>query len=208
METVPIDAVRRTGAGKGPARQCRRDGLVPGVIYGLGQETINLSVARHDLDRALKAAHGANMLIDLTIDGKAALEDTAAIIKKIERQPITREPLCIDMLWVSLKELVTVDVQIHLIGRAVGQELGGIVEHVMHTLSVKCLPMNMPDEVAVDIAPLQIHGVVHVRDIAMPPTVEVLSDPDAVVVMVAAPVKAVEAEAELPEDVAAAEGEE
>ena len=207
MEQVKMEAARREVAGKGPARQSRREGRVPGVVYGLGHGTVSLSVPRSELDHAVKVGHGSNVLIDLTLDGEALAEDVAAVIKKIERQPITREPLCVDFMWVSLKELLTVNVNVVLKGRAAGQEFGGIVEQSLHTIPVRCLPINMPEEVPVELAPLKIGDSIYIRDLPLPEGVELLTDPDAIVVHVAAPNRAPDAtaaaEEELPEDVAA-----
>jgi large subunit ribosomal protein L25 len=209
MEQVTIAAVRRTEAGKGPARKCRREGQIPGVVYGLGNDTINLSVPRQDLDRALKVGHGANVLIDLVIDGAAVAEEQAAIVKKIERHPITRAPFCVDFQWVSLKETITVDVNVVLKGRAPGQELGGILEHITHAIHVRCLPVNIPDEFVVDVSALNIGDAVHLRDLAVNPTIEITNDPETVIVVCAAPAKAKSerTEAEAAEAAAAEEGE-
>lgn len=209
MEQVMMNAVRRAEAGKGAARQCRRDGRVPGVVYGLGQETVAISVPRAELDRTTRLGRTGSVIVSLVVDGAAPAEDTAAIIKSVERQPITREPLCVDFQWVSLKDLITVDVAVELRGKAAGQELGGIIEHQMHALPVRCLPVNIPSAIVVDISPLKIHDSIHVRELVAPPGVEILADGDAVVATVAAPAKVKETreEAELPADVAEAPGE-
>ena len=208
MEQVTIAAKIRNEAGKGPARKCRREGQIPGVVYGLGNETINLSVARQDVDRALKVGHGANVLIDLVVDGAVVAEDQAAIVKKIERHPITRAPFCVDFQWVSLKETIEVDINVVLKGRAPGQELGGILEHITHAIGVRCLPMNIPDEFVVDVSALNIGDAVHLRDLPVSPVFELTSEPETVIVVCTAPAKAkserTEAEAA---EAAAAEGE-
>ena len=213
MEQVTIAATRREEAGKGPARKCRREGQIPGVVYGLGNATINLSVPRRDVDRALKIGHGANVLIDLVVDGAAVAEGQAVIVKKIERHPITRAPFCVDFQWVSLQETIAVDVSVTLKGRAAGQELGGILEHVTHSIHVRCLPMNIPDEFVVDVSAMTIGDAIHLRDLPQNPAVEITTDPEAVIVTCAAPAKAkverTEAEAAEAEaaEAAAAEGE-
>jgi len=208
MEQVTIAATIRTEAGKGPARKCRREGQIPGVVYGLGNATINLSVPRSDVDRALKVGHGANVLIDLVVDGAVVAVDQAAIVRKIERHPITRAPFCVDFQWVSLKETIAVDVSVTLKGRAAGQELGGILEHITHSIHVRCLPMNIPDKFVVDVSAMTIGDVIHLRDLPQDPAVEITTDPEAVIVTCAAPAKAkserTEAEAA---EAAAAEGE-
>jgi large subunit ribosomal protein L25 len=203
----------REGRGKGVARKLRADGRIPGVCYGRDTDTVAISLDARALARLLAISDaGMNTLIDLRgrgLDGKTVL------VKELQRDPVDGQPLHADFYAVDLARTVEVSVPVHLIGRAPGVEMGGILDHSLREIELECLPTAIPKELTLDVGALEMGDTVHVRDIPLPEGVELLSDADLSVVSVvapavveeAAPAEAVEEGVEVAEG-APAEGEE
>ncbi len=188
MEQVALEAQRREQVGKGPARRLRQNDLVPGVAYGLNRENIVITVPRDKLAAALRTDQGLNVLLDLRIAGVEAEADTAAIIKEIQRHPVSRAPLSVDFQWISLTQMITVTVPIHIEGESPGVVEGGAVDQIMHEIQVQCLPTNIPDYFVADITGLEINDTVHVETLEAPAGVEILADPSDALVSIAPPI--------------------
>ncbi len=200
MEQIKLQAYRRDETGKGAARRLRAQGLVPGVAYGLGKETAVLSVPSEALRDVLRSGRGANVLLDLAIEGIEGDHDTAAIIKEIQRHPISREALSVDLQWVSLKESITVEVAVVVEGSAPGVEEGGALETILHTVPVACLPTAIPEQLVIDIAGMEINDTRYVSDFVVPEGVEILASPEEAVVTIVPPVNLEALEARLEEE--------
>jgi large subunit ribosomal protein L25 len=204
-ETAIVVEVREQ-SGKGAARKLRAAGRIPAVLYGRGRETLPLTVDPRALDRILRSG-GANTLLDLTVTGRADLAGTVALVKELQRHPIRGQILHADLYQVDLTRAITVDVPIHLLGRPKGLDFGGILEHTLREVALECLPRAIPDAIEVDVSNLEIGDVVHVRDLALPEGVTLVSDPDLGVAHVAVPAAEEEAApAEAVETVVGAEG--
>jgi large subunit ribosomal protein L25 len=176
----------REGTGKGTARKLRAAGRIPAIFYGRGRETVAIALDPRALERALRAG-GANTLLDLTIEGRPELRDTVALVKELQRDPLRGSILHADLYQVDLTRAVTVDVPIHLGGRPKGIDFGGILEHTLREVRLECLPRAIPESIDVDVSELDIGDVVHVRDLALPQGVTLVSDPDLGVAHVALP---------------------
>ncbi len=201
MEQIVIEAKRREEFGSGPARRLREQGIVPGVVYGMGKETLSIAVSAEQLDRVLRTEQGLNALLDLQIAGVEVEQGTAAIIKDIQRHPISRKALSVDFQWISLKEASIFSVPIEVRGIAPGVEVdGGVVDQVMHEVEVRCLPTNIPDYIIADITDLQIGDTVHADALQAPEGVEILADPAETVVSIAAPIREEDLEARVGEE--------
>jgi large subunit ribosomal protein L25 len=186
MEFVKVETSSRTQTGKGAARKLRAAGQVPGVVYGAGREPQPLVVARETLERV--ARMGTNVLLELSVDGQLPPEGVAAMLKALERHPVTRAPLSVDFQWVSLTRAVQVSVPVVLTGIPDGVRLeGGVLEQMLHEVEVRCLPTNIPRELTIDVSHLKVHESVHVRDLAVPGGVEIVTEPDAALATVAPP---------------------
>jgi large subunit ribosomal protein L25 len=214
METK-LKAERRDGTGKGVARRLRAAGRVPGVLYGHGEEPVTLSVSALDLLHLFHASHGATMLIDLEIDGKAHL----AIPREVQRDHIHSRYVHVDFLAVSRDETIRLTVEVHETGEAPGVKAGGVVEHHLREVEVECLPTDVPEEIVAHIGALEIGDMLRVGDITPPEGVTILTDADAPVVSIITPAalrtevdltmpgeEGVEEEAGAPEAEAAEEG--
>lgn len=189
MAIVPLQGRVRPARGKGPARQARRDGEIPGVMYGHGEEPVALAVPKREFELAMKTARGSNVIVGLALDGAAA---RTAIIREVQRDPISYDILHLDFHHISLTELVKVEVVVHLIGIPDGvKNGGGVLEHISRTVEIECLPTEIPGHLEADVSALGIGDSIHVRDLIIPKAT-VLSDPDVTIATVVPPTKAAE----------------
>ncbi len=190
MAIVPLEGRVRPGTGKGPARQARRDGLIPGVIYGHGETPVALTVPKREFDLAMRTAKGSNVIVGLKLDGGA---EQTAIIREVQRDPISHVILHLDFHHISLTEKVTIEVTVHLVGVPDGvKNGGGVLEHISRTVEIEVLPTQIPGAIEADVSHLGIGDSIHVRDLVIANAL-VLSDADMTIATVVPPTKAVEA---------------
>ena len=205
MARVTIEAQGRSDTGKGAARQLRRQGLVPAVVYGHGEETRHLQVESKDLERFIVAGGAESQLIDLKMDGETA----PVLIREIQVHPYKPELLHVDFLMVHKGEKLHLEIPVRLIGSAPGVKEGGILEHMRRELEVRCEPAAIPEALEVDISELGIGDSVNVEDIRVPPGVEIQEEPNRTVAAVVPPTVIKEPEPEEEElEVELLEGEE
>lgn len=189
MEIAPFEVQTREEVGKGPARRMRASGVIPGVAYGLGRETTHLAVPATALEDLLRHTEGSNIVLDLKVPGTRRQKDIAAIIKTIQRDPVTRAPLSIDFQWISLAESITVEVPVHVTGEAPGVKIdGGVVQVLHHVVAISCLPTDIPEHVTANIDGLGIGDAVYARDLLLPEGAALELDGDEAVVSIAAPI--------------------
>jgi large subunit ribosomal protein L25 len=184
-ETVHLTADRREGFGKGAARSERRQGRVPGGLYGHGEDSIVLSVDANELHRLVHTVSIENTIVDLDVSG--ITQPYKVLIRELQRHPFKEEYLHIDFFHVAMDEKIRVEVPIVLQGIPTGvRNKGGVLDHQLRELEVFCLPGSIPEKIEVDVAELDIGDSIHVRDLVLP-DVEIESDPDRSVVAVLAP---------------------
>lgn len=183
-QQVALAATGRAGTGKGEARALRRAGRVPGVAYGADLEApLSVSVDGRELYHALHTDAGENAILRLEIDGDTQL----AIIREIQRHPVRREVLHVDFVTVNRNVKITVDVPIVTEGDAPGADEGGVADQVLFTLPVEVLPLEVPDQITLDISDMQVGDVKRVADLMLPDGVETAEDPETTVVTVNVP---------------------
>lgn len=165
-------------SGSRPMRRLRRDGVIPGVVYGLGADPVKVAVPWPELRKALNTEAGMNALISLTVDGDTQL----SIVKDLQRHPVRRDVLHVDFQLIDRTKPLTVDVPINLIGRAEAVEAEkGIIDQLAYTLAVNARPGSIPTQIDVDISHLEIGMTVTVEEIALPEGVTTDVDPDTAV---------------------------
>jgi large subunit ribosomal protein L25 len=202
MKTIPIAALVRERRGKGGARSTRREGRLPGVLYGQG-ESIHLSVDRKEFLKALQDAAGENVIFDVTLPGKQPLK---SIAREIQHDPVSRTAIHVDFQHIDMSAKINVSVAVHVVGDPEGvRNFGGILEHVSRELEVSCLPANIPSHIEIDVSNLMVGDSIHVSDLT-PENYEFLEDPGKAIAQVAAPT--VEREPVPAEGEEVAEGEE
>ena len=182
-DQVTLVAEPRAGRGKGEARRLRRDGRVPAIAYGSGLDATAVSVDALELYHALRTDAGLNALIRLQLDGDTHL----TLARELQRHPVRRDIMHVDFVGVDRERKVTVDVPLHLQGDAPGADEGGVVDQVLFSVSVEVLPLEVPDELTLDISDMEMGDVKRLGDVALPVGVELLEDPDRTVVSVSAP---------------------
>lgn len=189
MEQVKIKAQKRDETGKKIAKNLRRQGMIPAVVYKKGEGAVSISVPERDFIHALHTAAGENVIISLEIDNAGKKDQSkTAIIKEIQNHPLKDSVLHIDFQEISLTETITVKVPIETRGEAVGiKRDGGVLEHVLWELEIECLPTDIPQKIEINIEKLEIGKEIQVKDIVLPPNIKVLNNPDAIVISVGAP---------------------
>jgi len=206
---VKISVTTDRPLGSRSARRLRAEGKVPAVVYGLGQDSVPVSVDWSDLRRALTTDAGLNALITLDVDGEQQL----SIIKDLQRDPVRRNVTHVDFIRIDREAEIQVEVPIVLTGQAEAVEReDGTVAHLMFTILVNSKPDTIPDELTIDVTDMEIGDAIRVADLDLPVGVSTDLDPEEVIVtaMVSRSTIEVAAEEEAAEALAeeeAAEGE-
>jgi large subunit ribosomal protein L25 len=183
MATANLNAKVRSDRGTGVARKLRQSGQIPAIIYGHSRQPQSLAIDTRELEKLLERVAAGSTVFELSIDGRTA----RTLIREIQRHPVKRAILHVDFQELVAGEKVTVSIPIVFVGSSEGVRGGGILDQVMHELRIRCDPSNIPNHVDVDVTPLQIGHSIHVRELSMPASVEVLDDEDATVCTVSAP---------------------
>jgi large subunit ribosomal protein L25 len=204
MEIWDLDVEIRNEKKKGPARRMRQGGFVPAVLYGRGEESVLLKVKSDELSRLKKEGREHAFIKLLIREGENKKLEKLSLIKEIQVEPLSRSFRHVDFYEVDVKRKITMDVPLHFIGKAVGVENGGELQHIKREIKVSCLPLNLPDHIDVDVTNLNIGDSIRVRDLQVPEGLTVLDRPDASVAAVAM-VKVAKAEVAAAEEGAAEE---
>jgi len=205
MEATELKACIRNTSGKGPARRFRKEGLIPAVFYGRGEEAIHLSVNAAELLKIIRAKK-ENVFIKLLIDGEKNLEKLS-LIKELQIEPVSRRFYHADFYEVRMDHRLTLDVPLHFAGIPVGVVNGGELQHLKRDLKITCLPSVLPDFIEIDVTGLEIGDSIKVQDILVPEGITVLDPGDVGVAMVAIVKVSVPQVEEAVEGAAAVEGE-
>lgn len=185
MPELVLPVKRREGSGKQHAKRLRWEGRIPGILYGAGEESVPFHVGRKDLEDLLHTG-GRHGVISLSFESEDD-EMPKTIVREIQQDPVTGSILHVDMLHISLTEKITVEVPVAVTGVPVGVRTeGGVLEHLVHTLEVECLPTEIPEHIAVDVSYLNVGDSVHVRDLLKQES-RIMTEPERAVVTVAPP---------------------
>jgi len=200
-ERVRLEVRERDDCGSRIARRLRREGFVPGVLYGSGDPQ-PFYVGERELRRALGGSHGTHAILDVVLEGKK--KEHHAVLKDYQLDPIRSSLVHVDLHEVRLDRPIQAQVAVELLGEAAGVKLGGLLSQILREVTVEALPMAIPERFELDVSALEIGDGIKVAEIVAPDGVTILDDPEAVVASVVAPRRV-----ELPEDeVAEVEGEE
>lgn len=193
MERVTLNVGKRDKAGKGIARALRRQGMIPAIIYR-GGGSLPIAISKKAMAEFIDSTAGDHTVVNLKFsDGDRKL----AILKEYQTDPLNGDILHTDFFEISLTEKVTVNVRIVTHGEPIGVKRdGGILQHVLREIEIKCLPDKIPGHLETDISKLEIGQYIHVKDIQVGEGIEVITTPDEILVNVVAP--AVEKEPEAP----------
>ncbi|TMM04239.1 MAG: 50S ribosomal protein L25 [Actinobacteria bacterium] len=191
-----LEVTRRDPAGSRAARRLRGEGLVPGVVYGGGNDPIPFQVESRVLRLALSLA-GA--VLDLSVDGE---DSTPVVVKELTRHPVTGAAIHVDLLRVRLDRPIQATVTLELIGtdEAPGVKEGGVLEHVTRELTIEALPTDIPDSIQHDVSEMVIGDTVTLEQVTAPEKVKLMDDPETVIATLTPPRLQVEEEPEIEEE--------
>src|SRR2546421_7707019 len=194
-QTISLAASPRQAPGKGGARQARFRGKAPAVIYGQGRDSQSLELEAKALEKALTGIEPASTIIELAVDGKAAVK---TLIREIQRHPIRPDILHVGFYEIHATEKVKLKVPVHLVGNPDGvRNAGGVLDQVTREVEIEVLPENIPDRVELDVNALKIGDSLHVRDLSIP-NAKILTDAELTIATVVPP-RAEEVAAPTPE---------
>jgi large subunit ribosomal protein L25 len=191
--TIPksLNATKRDGAGKGVARKLRQGGRTPAVMYGKDMEPVHLSLNTMEAGHLFHSISTDNTIVDLIVEGEK--EAFPTLVREIQAHPHKNELVHVDFLRIQKGVAVEVEVPVELIGTPIGVKLhGGVLEHLVHEVPVKCIPSLIPQVIEVDVSGLDIEDAVHLSELVFPEGVELTIDDDRTVCIVAAPRAAME----------------
>ncbi|MSQ95345.1 MAG: 50S ribosomal protein L25 [Gemmataceae bacterium] len=177
-EAFVLEVQERTKSGTNAAKQVRKQGLVPAVIYGHGEPTASLSVSGDALNKAIR--RGVRIF-----DVKLGSVTQKTLLRDVQWDPLGHDLLHADFYRVRADEKITLEIKVELRGTAPGVTVGGgVLVQQVHSLSVECLIINIPESIRVNIGELQLDQAIHVKELTLPEGVVVKNDPDAIIVQV------------------------
>lgn len=182
---LTLQAEIRTEKGTGAAHKLRREGLVPAVVYAKA-EAENLKLPRRDLER-LVAHAGTGRLVSLAVKRGKKAEKTPVLIKEVQRHPLRGEIIHVDFHAVALDEAISTHVPVRVTGEEKRVHDGAVIEIYLREVEVSCLPTLIPEVFNVDASRMVMGDSVHVRDLAVPDGVKILTPPEELLVAAAAP---------------------
>jgi len=170
---IEVQAQARKQQGTGASRRLRREGKVPGIVYGGSQPAVTIELDHNALFHHLRNERFHASILTLKLDGGAE----QVLLRAVNMHPFKLEVQHIDFQRVSAKEKIHMKVPLHFVGAEASPAVkvsGGIVSHVMNELDVRCLPADLPEYIEVDLSKLEINDSIHVRDLALPNGVELM----------------------------------
>lgn len=210
-ERVRLEVKERERTGSRESRRLRREGLVPGVLYGRGKPPHAICVPERELRRALTGDHGLHAILDVVLEGQKTTH--ASILKEAQEDPIKGRVIHVDLQEVRLDQPIQAQVVVELVGDSEGVKEGGVLSQVVREINVEALPMEVPDRLELDVSGMAIGDTLRLVDLPPREGVTYLDDPEeTVLATVTMPTRIVEPEPEegeeLEEGVEVPEGEE
>ena len=193
MEDTKLIAKKRELQGSANMRRMRRAGTLPGVIYGEGKEGLAIQLDTHAFEQILHHHASETMLVKIDIEGEGVI---SALVKEVQHHPVSSDLMHVDLQKVIAGKPIQVEIMLELMGEAAGVKAGGVLDHVMHSISVECLPKNLVEAIEIDVSDMEIGTVLHVSDLQLGADFKVLVDEEAIVASVAEPRVEVEEEEE------------
>ena len=194
MKEIKIKTKIRKETGKEAVKRLRKEGWIPGILYGHGEATEPISV-----EKSAPKLFNESSILSIEVDGEASRK---TLVKEIQRDFITGEVLHLDFQLIHEHENITIDVPIVLEGHAVGvKDEGGTLEHFLRSIQIHCLPSEIPQNFKVDVSQMKIGDTIHVRDLLIDkPNLSIEEDPEQTVLTLIPPKVEAEVEAPTPEE--------
>ena len=206
--SIVLDVNVRENTGTGGSRAARRDGFVPGVIYGGDEAPVAVSVKYNEVLKAINSGQFLSNMIELSHDGKSQ----KVLTKDVQFHPVTDMPVHLDFYRVTAKSIIEVEVSVNFVGEDVapGLKAGGTLNVVRYAIEVKCPAGSIPDSIEVDVSAMEIGDAIHISEVTLPEGVKpAITDRDFTIATIVASRAAIEEtdDAEGEEGAEAVEGE-
>ncbi len=177
-----VQAKVRDGRGKNDARRARRDGMVPITVYGGGVETVAAVAPLRDLAAILRSESGRNTIFTIDVEGIGVSE---VMFHDRQIDPVKGRLIHADLTRLVKGQKIEVTVPLHLVGEPIGvKEKQGVLEQIIREIQIRCEPREIPDVLDVDVSNLDVHDLLHVSDIPVADTIEILTDAEQVIATV------------------------
>jgi large subunit ribosomal protein L25 len=194
-ERVKLQVRERERRGSADARRLRREGFIPGVLYGKGIAPHAICVPERDLRRVLTGTSGLHAILDVVVEGQQATH--ASILKDFQQDPIRGHISHVDLQEVRLDRPIQAQVAVQLVGEPAGVKEGGVLSQVQREINVEALPMEIPEHLDLDVSGMAIGDTLRLSDLGERDGVKYLDDPDeTVLATVTLPTREVEPEPE------------
>jgi len=177
MKQVVLPVEKREKAGKEFSKKLRKKGFIPAILYGKDIEPLPITVKYSEFEKIYKRVKGETVVFTLDFIKEKDLKKQA-ILKEIQRDPVTDRFIHLDFQSIEEGRPIEVEVPLEFVGKPVGITKGGILEIMLHELTIECLPREIPDKIVVDISHLDLGDSLHVRDIKVPEGLKVKDHPE------------------------------
>ena len=204
-ERVRLQVKERERRGSADARRLRREGFIPGVLYGSGKQPHAISIPERELRRVLTGQGGLHAILDVVVEGKNTTH--ASILKDYQQDPIRGHISHVDLQEVRLDQPIQATVTIQLVGEPAGAKEGGVLSQVQREIRVEALPMEVPEHIDLDVSGMAIGDSLRLADLPPREGVTYLDDPETVLASVGLPTRVEEPEEEVAEGEELPEGE-
>ena len=203
-ERIRLEVKEREHSGSRMSRRLRKEGVIPGVLYGRGHKPHPIAVSERELRRVLTGSAGLHAILDVVMEGQTTTH--SSILKDYQVDPIRGRIDHFDLQEVRLDQTIQTAVVVELVGESVGAKAGGVLSQVAREIRVEALPLEVPERIELDVSPLEIGESLRLSDLRVPEGVTLLDDPETVLATVTVPTKVEEPEVEEGEELE--EGEE
>jgi large subunit ribosomal protein L25 len=205
-ERVKLEVRERERKGSAESRRLRREGLIPGVLYGNGRKPHAIFVPERDLRRVLTGPSGLHAILDVVLEGQSTAH--ASILKDFQQDPIRGHISHIDLQEVRLDRPIQASVTVQLVGESEGVKEGGVLSQVQREINVEALPMEIPEHIELDVSAMKIGDTLRLSDLTAREGVTYLDNPEeTVLATVTLPTRVEEPEPEVEEGEELPEGE-
>jgi len=190
MEETTLEIQPREELGKSKVKDLRGKGFIPAIIYAEGKKSLPIKVSHRQLWQLIHQHRLEGMVINLKMQEDKKQKGRSCLIKEIQYDPVKGDIIHVDFNEISLTRVIKVNVPVVAKGEPLGvKQEGGSLEHNLWEIEVECLPTDIPKGIEVDVSLLKIGDAIHIKDISFPSQVKVLTEPEAMVFSVTAPIK-------------------
>ena len=185
MSTVQFNVTKRDSLGKEASKKFRRDGLIPAVVYGKNKENLNINVNHLKLKQIFKSDAGENTIIEMQVEDSDIKKKV--LLKEAHLDTLTSNTIHLDFYEINESEKVKVSCPLKFTGKPEGVKNGGVIQTLANEVQVQCLPENIPNNIEIDIAHLEIGETFRVEDLTEVEGVDIVSNPNSTVLSILAP---------------------